>query len=88
MLFFTALTVLFTGLMLTRVDIFSFENVGLNDPRLRSIACRAHIITPLLAIWFYLLRRMAGRRIKWRVGLQWGAVAGALIARGWANNYE
>ena len=36
LLFFTALAVLVTGLLLTRIDIFHFKNVGLKDPRLRS----------------------------------------------------
>jgi tetratricopeptide (TPR) repeat protein len=78
LLFFTALAVLFTGLLLTRIDIFRFKNVGLKDPRLRSIAYWAHVLTPLGAIWLYLLHRLAGPRIKWKAGLQWGAVAGTL----------
>jgi tetratricopeptide (TPR) repeat protein len=78
LLFFTALVVLLTGLLLTRLDIFQFKNIGLKDPRLRSIAYWAHIITPLLAVWLYLLHRLAGPRIKWRVGLRWGAAVGAL----------
>ncbi|MGO8699072.1 MAG: multiheme c-type cytochrome [Limisphaerales bacterium] len=78
LLFFTALAVLFTGLLLTRLDIFQFKNVGLKDPRLRSLAYWAHVLTPLAAIWLYLLHRLAGPRIKWKTGLQWGAVVGVL----------
>jgi tetratricopeptide (TPR) repeat protein len=78
MLFATSLIVLITGLLLTRIDVFQFKNLGLKDPRLRSVAYWAHIITPLLAIWLYILHRLAGPRIKWRVGLRWGAAVGAI----------
>ena len=40
-----------------------------------------HVITPLLAIWLFVLHRLAGRRIRWRVGLI-GAVVAAVIAGG------
>src|SRR5882672_4369907 len=36
LLFATSLVVLITGLLLTRIDIFHFRNVGLKDPSLRS----------------------------------------------------
>lgn len=78
LLFATSLVVLITGLLLTRADIFQFKNVGLKDPRLRAIAFWAHVITPLVAVWLYLLHRLAGPRIKWKVGLRWGAVTAAL----------
>ncbi len=78
LLFVTSLIVLLTGILLTRIDIFSFKNIGIKDPRLRSIAYWAHILTPILCIWLYLLHRLAGPRIKWAVGLRWGAVVGAL----------
>src|SRR6266851_4151388 len=51
LLFATSLVVLITGLLLTRIDIFQFKSVGLKDPRLRSLAYWAHVITPLLALW-------------------------------------
>jgi tetratricopeptide (TPR) repeat protein len=76
LLFATSLIVLLTGLLLTRIDIFQFKNVGLKDPRLRSLAYWAHVITPLAAVWLYILHRLAGPRIKWQVGLRWaGGVA-------------
>ncbi len=78
LLFATSLVVLITGLLLTRADVFQFKNLGLKDPRLRSMAYWAHIITPLLAIWLYLLHRLAGPRIKWRTGLRWGIAVGVL----------
>src|SRR5438552_11175588 len=71
LLFATSLVVLITGLLLTRIDIFQLKNVGLKDPQMRSLAYWAHVITPMLALWLYLLHRLAGPRIKWQVGLRW-----------------
>jgi tetratricopeptide (TPR) repeat protein len=80
LLFATSLVVLITGLLLTRIDIFQLKNIGLRDPRARSVAYWAHVITPILAVWLYLLHRLAGPRIKWRVGLRFaGAVAVATV---------
>src|SRR5215831_2190525 len=77
-LFAASLVVLITGLLLTRADIFQFKNVGLKDPHLRSIAYWAHVIAPILAVWLYVLHRLAGPRIKWQVGLRWGVAVGAI----------
>src|SRR5437016_6093441 len=76
LLFATSLVVLVTGLLLTRIDIFQFKNIGLKNPQARSIAYWAHGITPILAVWLYILHRLAGPRIKWQVGLRWGAAMG------------
>jgi tetratricopeptide (TPR) repeat protein len=79
LLFATSLIVLVTGLLLMRVDIFQFKNVGLKDPHTRSLAYWAHVITPILAVWLYILHRLAGPRIKWRVGLRWGAAVAVIV---------
>lgn len=79
-LFFITLAVLITGVLLMRADVFQFKNLGIKDPRLRSIAYWAHVITPFMAIWLYILHRLAGPRIKWRVGLRWGIAVGVITA--------
>lgn len=79
LLFATSLVVLITGLLLTRVDIFQFKNLGLKNPNARSMAYWAHVITPILAVWLYILHRLAGPRIKWRLGLRWGAAVGVIV---------
>jgi tetratricopeptide (TPR) repeat protein len=79
LLFAAALVVLVTGLLLMRADIFQFKNVGLKDPRLRSVAYWAHLLVPLLAVWLYILHRLAGPRIRWRVGLGWGGGIAAIV---------
>src|SRR5690349_7008736 len=52
-LFAVSLIVLITGLLLTRIDIFQFKDVGLKNPHARSVAYWAHVLTPLLAVWLY-----------------------------------
>src|SRR5438034_5197643 len=81
LLFATSLVVLVTGLLLTRIDIFQFKNVGLKNPQLRSIAYWAHVITPVLAVWLYILHRLEGPRIKWRAGVQGSAAVGVIVSR-------
>jgi tetratricopeptide (TPR) repeat protein len=78
-LFAISLTVLITGLLLTRIDIFQFKNLGLKNPHARSIAYWAHVITPLLAVWLYVLHRLAGPRIKWQVGVRWAGAVGVIV---------
>src|SRR5437588_219014 len=78
-LFTTSLVVLVTGLLLTRLDIFQFKNVGLKNPQARSVAYWAHVITPILAMWLYVLHRLAGPRIQWQVGLRWAAAVGVIV---------
>ncbi|MCZ6835341.1 MAG: multiheme c-type cytochrome [Planctomycetota bacterium] len=72
--FIIALIVLITGFVLTRVDLFGFR-FEVNNPLLRSTSYWLHVLTPLGAIWMFILHRLAGRRIKWKVGLTWGTVA-------------
>ena len=42
LLFATSLTVLISGVLLTRIDLFQIKNVGLTNPQLRSVAYWAH----------------------------------------------
>ncbi len=78
-LFSTALLLLASGVALTRVEIGGFL-FGTVDPGLRSLFYWIHVIAPLAAIWLFVLHRLAGRRIKWRVGLSWAAVAAVFAA--------
>ncbi len=79
LLFATSLVVLVSGLLLTRIDIFQFKNVGLKNPQMRSVAYWVHVITPLLALWLYLLHRLAGPRIRWQAGLRWSVAVGVIV---------
>jgi len=73
LLFFVALVLLFTGVALMRFDFFSIKN-----PVLRKPLYWAHVITPILAVWLYVIHRLAGPRIKWNIGLRFGGAVAAL----------
>jgi len=74
LLFVISLVLLITGLALMRVEGFELKN-----PNVRSITKWAHIIAPFLAVWMYILHRLAGPRIKWRVGVSWAAAVGVAV---------
>jgi tetratricopeptide (TPR) repeat protein len=77
-LFILALVLLISGLVLTR-----FGNFQINNKGVRTASYWAHVIAPIFVVWLYILHRLAGPRIKWKVGLGWaGAVAvivGAMV---------
>jgi tetratricopeptide (TPR) repeat protein/cytochrome b561 len=74
-LYLTVLLLLISGLALTRFDFFS-----LKDPVIRNAAYWLHVATPLLAIWLFILHRLAGKGIRYRRGIAWGAAAVLLTA--------
>jgi tetratricopeptide (TPR) repeat protein len=69
--------VLVTGLLLLRPDVGSAA-VEVRDPARRAIVYWLHVAAPLAAAWLFVLHRLAGRRIKWKVGGAWAAVAAVL----------
>src|SRR6185436_15681631 len=75
LLFAISLILLISGVALMRVEGFEIKN-----PNARSVAYWAHVITPLLAVWLYILHRLAGPRIKWRVGAAWAGAVGVIVA--------
>jgi tetratricopeptide (TPR) repeat protein len=68
------LLLLGSGLLLTRVGGFD-----LKVPAVRSAVYWLHVLTPLAALWLYWLHRLAGPRIKWRIGAAYAAVTAALV---------
>ncbi len=75
-LFVVCITVLVTGLLLMRV-VGRFE---LKQPAARWLVYWLHVGSPLAAGWLYWLHRLAGPRIKWRIGLAYaGAVAAVVL---------
>jgi tetratricopeptide (TPR) repeat protein len=75
-LFTVALVLLASGIVLTRIE----GVIVINDATVRTVAYWAHVITPLVAAWLFVLHRLAGPRINWRAGLRWAAVAGVFAA--------
>jgi tetratricopeptide (TPR) repeat protein len=74
-LFASACLVLLSGVLLTRFGFFE-----VNDPTLREAAYWLHVVAPLLAVWLFILHRLAGRRIRWSRGLGWSGVAAGFAA--------
>lgn len=74
-LLLAVLVMLGSGFLLMRLDGFS----PLRSPEARTVAYWAHVGSPLLVVWLFVLHRLAGKRIRWRVGLTWAAV-GAVFA--------
>ena len=67
-LFGAVLVLLLSGVLLVRFDFFQ-----LRSEQLRSVIYWLHVVAPLVAIWLFMLHRLAGPRIRWKAGL---AVAG------------
>ena len=74
-----SLVVLGTGMALVRMDGLGF--IAAKTESGRGAAYWAHVVAPLLCVWLYILHRLAGPRIRWKVGAGWlAAVAVAVVA--------
>ncbi len=73
-LFGVALLLIVSGLVLTR----GIPVIEVRDPVARDLAYWLHIITPLAAIWLFVLHRLAGSKINWRAGAAVALVAALL----------
>ncbi len=75
LLFAISLVLLITGLLLFRVGGFEIKN-----PTTRSVTYWLHVISPLGAVWLYVLHRLAGPKIRWKYGVWYlGAVAATIV---------
>ena len=74
LLFTVSLVLLVSGIALMRFDFFVIKN-----PNVRAPLYWAHVITPLLAVWLYVLHRLAGPRIQWQAGARWAAAVGVIV---------
>jgi len=70
-LFSTAIVLLVTGILLTRIEGI----IVVRDELVRSVLWWLHVITPVGVMWLFVLHRLAGRRIRWKVGGAWAVVA-------------
>ncbi|HJO08333.1 MAG TPA: multiheme c-type cytochrome, partial [Verrucomicrobiota bacterium] len=73
-LFAISLILLFSGLALMRVEGFEIKS-----PDMRTVMYWAHAITPFIAVWLYILHRLAGPKIKWQAGVSWAFAVGAVV---------
>lgn len=75
-LFSVSLVVLGSGLLLVRVG----EIFDLKHPSTRSLVYWIHVVCPVVTIWLYWLHRLVGQKIKWKLGIAYGAIAIASVA--------
>ena len=75
-LFAVSLVVLGSGLLLVRVG----EIFDLKHPSTRSLVYWIHVVCPVVTIWLYWLHRLVGQKIKWKLGIAYGAIAIASVA--------
>ncbi len=75
-LFTTALVLVASGFALARFDVKGFE-FAIRDPATRDVFYWIHVVAPLVCIWLFVLHRLAGKRIKWRVGVAWAGASAA-----------
>ena len=75
-LFSTVLLMLGSGVVLTRIE----GVLVVKDPQVRSISYWIHVLSPLAVAWLFILHRLAGEPIKWKIGLRWAAFAGVFAA--------
>jgi tetratricopeptide (TPR) repeat protein len=69
------LIVLVTGILLVRLPGLA----ELKHQLTRQAVYWAHVVVPLAAGWLYWLHRLAGPKIKWRVGITYSAAVGAVV---------
>jgi tetratricopeptide (TPR) repeat protein len=74
-LFAAAIALLVSGFLLMRLDAFGVS-LEVRDPSARRFFYWLHVGAPFAVVWLFVLHRLAGRRIKWRIGAAWLAVAG------------
>lgn len=70
-LFAASIVLVVTGLLLTRLEGL----IEVKDPRWRGIAYWVHVASPLVVSWLFILHRLAGPKIRWKVGGLWAAIA-------------
>jgi hypothetical protein len=75
-LLITSLVLVFTGVVLVQIR----GVIDIRDPIVRGINYWLHVLTPLVAIAFYVLHRRAGPRIKWEYARLWGLAVALVIA--------
>jgi tetratricopeptide (TPR) repeat protein len=66
---------LISGFLLFRIDGLP----KLQDSQTRTLIYWAHVISPLMVVWLYIVHRLAGPPIKWRVGLSYAAIVGVVV---------
>ncbi|MGE0680322.1 MAG: multiheme c-type cytochrome [Candidatus Binatia bacterium] len=69
-------------LFLSGFLLFHYRVFNRQWPGIRAAAYWIHALSPLLAVWFFILHRLAGPPLRWKVGARWVAVSAAVVAIG------
>ncbi|MEE2973183.1 MAG: hypothetical protein VX672_08655, partial [Planctomycetota bacterium] len=77
-LLWVGVALLVTGILLVRVEIAGIR-FGIDHPALRATLFWVHALSPLVAIWLFVLHRLVGPRLRWGRGVAWGG-AGLVTA--------
>ena len=88
-LLWVGVALLVTGVLLVRVEIGGVR-LGIDRPGLRNTLFWIHAISPLVAIWLFVLHRLVGPKLRWKRSLVWGGggLATALLALSAAGTPE
>ncbi len=78
-LFAVAIALLATGLLLMRIEVGGVE-LGLGATGPRTAIYWLHVALPLVAAWLFTIHRLAGPRIRWRIGGRWALASVAFAA--------
>ena len=76
-LFSAAIALLVSGVVLMRVE--GLEWIQFKSPSSRSTAYWIHVLTPFACIWLYILHRLSGPKLKWRIGGIWAAAVTVVV---------
>ncbi|MEZ5943607.1 MAG: multiheme c-type cytochrome [Planctomycetaceae bacterium] len=74
-LFVVSLLLLGSGLALFRVQGFEIK-----QPTTRAVVYWLHVISPLFAVWLYLVHRLAGPKIHWKYGFAYAGAVAVVVA--------
>ncbi len=78
-----ALALLLTGIALTRVELLGGV-VGIVDPDARTSVYWLHVALPFAVAWIFVIHRLSGRRIKWKIGARWSLAAVGAAGLAWS----
>ncbi|MBC01782.1 MAG: hypothetical protein CMJ34_00560 [Phycisphaerae bacterium] len=80
-LLWVGVALLVTGLLLVRVEIGGVR-FGIDQPAIRTVLFWTHALSPLVAIWLFILHRLVGPKLRWGRSVPWGiaGIATAVLA--------
>lgn len=66
-------------LLLSGLALFRIEGLEIKHPTTRTVVYWAHVVSPLFAVWLYLLHRLAGPKIQWKYGAGYGVAVVVVV---------